>query len=404
MKILHVISFFFPEFSGTSTRLYNLVSRLPYEIVIYTSNRTLNGEKIQRKQQRYNNIYVKRVDIQKCNPSYFVKYIPLLRGKLRERCVKNLFINNITGTEFDIVHGHNLPGFNEAARQVAHRLNKPFVYEIHSLPIADFWGQRSLKARISYFNLKNQENRILQSSNYIIVSTKRLKEWLCDFYRIKDGKIIVIPNGVDLRLFTPHHEYKSAADILRRKFGIPAEGKVVLYAGYFNKVNGIEIIIKLISQISNINKNIYWVFVGNGPERGQILSMVKAFPGHVKYAGMVAYENMPTYYELCDVFIVPRGSTISGEFFVPLKLVEAMAMRKIILTSDVNAITDLVKHGDNGFLFQKNNLEDLKRVLFEALVNTQNHSIREAARRTILQKNNWDSSAEILKTIYDKLS
>ena len=404
MKILHIISVFFPEFSGTSTRLYNLVSRLPYEIVIYTSNRTLNGDKIQCKQQRYNNVYVERIDIQKCNPSCFVKYIPFLRGKLKARCVTNVFTNNIIGKEFDIVHGHNLPGFDEAARQAAHRLHKPFVYEIHSLPIADLWSQRSPKALISYFNLKNQENRMLQSSNYIIVSTKRLKEWLCDFYRIDDEKIMVIPNGVDIHLFTPHHEYKNAADILRKKFRIPSEGKVVLYAGYLNKVNGIEFIIKLISQISAINKNIYWVFVGNGPKQGQILSLVKAFPEHVKYAGMVVYENMPIYYELCDVFIIPRGSTISGKFFVPLKLVEAMAMRKIILASDVNAITDLIRYGDNGFLFHKNSLEDLKRVLFEALANTQNHSIREAARRTVLRENNWDSSAEILKTIYDKLS
>ncbi|PKP61714.1 hypothetical protein CVT91_02150 [Candidatus Atribacteria bacterium HGW-Atribacteria-1] len=404
MKILHIISFFFPEFSGTSTRLYNLVSRLPYEVDIYTSDRTLNGDKIQCKQQRYNNIYAKRIDIQKCNPSCFAKYIPYLRGKLRSRCVTNVFTNNIKGKEFDIVHGHNLPGFNEAARQAAHRLNKPFVYEIHSLPVADFWSQRNLKALILYFDFKNQENRMLQSSNYIIVQTEMLKKWLCDFYRIKDEKIMIIPNGVDLHLFTPHHEHNNDADILRRKFRIPAEGKVVLYAGYLDKVNGIEIIIKLISQISDMNKNIYWIFVGNGPKQGQIISLVKAFPRHVKYVGMVAYEDMPIYYELCDVFIIPRGSTISGEFFVPLKLLEAMAMRKIILASDVNAIKGIIRHGDNGFLFHKNNLEDLKRALFESLANTQNHRIKEAARTTILQEYNWDSSAKKLKTIYDKLS
>jgi glycosyltransferase involved in cell wall biosynthesis len=44
--------------------------------------------------------------------------------------------------------------------------------------------------------------------------------------------------------------------------------------------------------------------------------------------------------------------------------VDAMVMRKIVLASDVNAIKDLIRYGDNGFLFHKNNLEDLKRVLY----------------------------------------
>lgn len=67
-------------------------------------------------------------------------------------------------------------------------------------------------------------------------------------------------------------------------------------------------------------------------------------------------------------------------------------------------ITDFIKHGENGFLFHKNNPEDLKKNFFEVLTQIENHKIGEEARKTILREYNWDSLVKTLRMVYNSLS
>ena len=76
LRILHFNSEFFPEYSGSATRLFNLLSKLNDEIILITSDRTLAGKEICRKEETFGNISVKRVSVQ---PNGIINRIPPLR-------------------------------------------------------------------------------------------------------------------------------------------------------------------------------------------------------------------------------------------------------------------------------------------------------------------------------------
>ena len=63
MKLLHLTQYFFPEYSGTTTRLYNIVSRLPFNVQILASNRTVKGAIIAEKEEQFGNVKVNRIPL-----------------------------------------------------------------------------------------------------------------------------------------------------------------------------------------------------------------------------------------------------------------------------------------------------------------------------------------------------
>lgn len=117
---------------------------------------------------------------------------------------------------------------------------------------------------------------------------------------------------------------------------------------------------------------------------------------------MVEYEKMPLYYQLCDLFILPRPSTISTELITPLKLLEAMSMERTVLGSNVGGISEVIKNGKNGYLFEKGNSNDFKNKLQEIL-NTDNNKISKKARDTIINDYTWEISSSLLKKVYKEL-
>ena len=69
------------------------------------------------------------------------------------------------------------------------------------------------------------------------------------------------------------------------------------------------------------------------------------------FTGQIPHEQIKRYYSLLDVFVCPRKRMRLTELVTPLKPLEAMAMGKPVLGSDVGGLAELVKHDVTGMLF-----------------------------------------------------
>jgi glycosyltransferase involved in cell wall biosynthesis len=395
MKVLHFTRHFFPEYSGTSTRLYNLICRLPSEVCVVTSNRKINGEVISQPGDRYENISVKRV------PLYGAEApagIPALRYA---RTIYSYYrmspdVQRVIGDEkWDIFQAHNVLPFAGAARQIAERRQIPLVFELHGIAEESLKGIARLAGDMF---LRKETQQLMRRSARTITLTQSLKESICSRYKIPPEKITVVPNGADTEQFSPKEEYKQKAGALREKFNI--RGKVVIYAGVMDRINGLADLADIMPQIIAERPSISFVFIGNGPESPRLGSLFHSYPENVRYLGQVPYAEMPLYYQMCDVFIIPRPSTLSSETLTPLKLLEAMASTCVVLGSDVGGITEVVKHGANGYLFRKGNPTSLKKTLFEAL-DADSKEIARNARDTIVKNYTWEKSSCVLWQVYE---
>lgn len=395
MKALHLTNYFFPEYSGATTRLYNIASRLPFNVQILTSDRTTKGVVIKQKEEQFGNIKVNRIPL---TPSTPMQGVPVLRYAYTLYRRPAILVRLAHREHFDIVHAHNSLTFGEAAEQLSRKFNKPFILELHGLSQESSTGVfRHIKA----LYIERIDRKLLKQCDHIITLTKRLKEWIVNSYNLPESKITVVPNGVDIGHFSPKNEHKAKVEELKKRLG--ANGKLVMYAGCMDRINGVGDLAKVIPHIIQKMPNALFVFVGGRPEERRLTVLPKQFPKNVKFLPMVPYEEMPAYYLMCDIFVIPRPSTISSEAITPLKLLEVMAMGKPVLASNVGGMTEVIRDGENGYLFEKGNLESLRKTLLEVL-GADSTQIGNSARKTVVEKYTWDKSVKILEKVYEELT
>jgi len=393
LKILHLVSAFFPEYSGHTTRLYNILSSLPYEILLITLDRTFMGNIIELKEEYFNNIRVKRIPLYSNNT--FFRMVPLRYIHTIYQKPK-ILVNAAKSEQFDIIHAHNPSLFAQAAEKLSRKSNKPFIIELHALGQDYMIG---IKGAIDSFYAERMAKKLLTSCNHIITLTQVQKNWFSSRYKVQDDKITVVPNGADTNIFSPRIEYKKRVGELKERLNL--FDNVIMYAGHMDRINGMIDLVKIIPSIIAEKPDTSFVFIGHGPEEDRIIACSKKYP-QVKFLPMVHYDEMPIYYQMCDLFVIPRPSTISAETVTPLKLLEVMAMEKPVLGSNVGGIAEVIRHGENGYLFEKGNMESFKKMLLEVL-DADSRQIGRNARRTIVENYTWDKSAKILQQVYEEL-
>jgi len=75
----------------------------------------------------------------------------------------------------------------------------------------------------------------------------------------------------------------------------------------------------------------------------------------VIFAGEVPNSELPRYYNICDVFVLPSRK-YEG---IPRVILEAMATGKPVIASDVGGVKDVIRDGQTGLLFRSSYVEEL---------------------------------------------
>lgn len=402
LRILHLSMSSYPELNGTAVRLCGILSKLPHESISIIPNRTIKGDILESKEEIIGNMTVK---ISPLSPQGIFTKTPLLWLYNLYKLPKKVNVSVIS-ERFDIIHAHDSTLFLQIAKKLSRKLNKPFIIEFHVAGM-DYISDINIpgtkigipfSGRVIGTIYKRRINDSLKSCDHVITLTQSLKSWISNYYNIDENDITVVPNGVDIDKFAPIYE-KSAK---KKKKELNISNKVVLYSGFLDEINGINEFVKIIPSIIAENPDISFLFIGHGPEEHKIIALSKKY-SQVIFLPVVLYEQMPIYYQMCDIFVIPRPSNISTETIIPLKLLEAMAMERSVLGSDVGGIAELIKHGENGYLFDKGDFESFKNILLEVIL-ADNTQIGKNARKTIVNNYTWDRSANILRTIYEKLA
>lgn len=402
LRILHLVAAPYPEHNGTTVRLFGILSKLSYEIIMIIPNKTMKGDILKPNEKIVGNITVKTASL---SPRGIYAKVPF--RYLYTLCkLPNKIIVSAISEKFDIIHSHDSSLFLQTAKVLSRKLNKPFIIEIHAVrqeymnninvPGTKIGIPYSGKIISTYYEERGIKDA-LKSCNHVITLTQPLKNWISNYYNINEGNITVVPNGVDTDKFAPI--YEQAAKEKKKELNLLKN--VVVYSGVLNQINGIDEFVKVIPSIIAKKPDISFLFIGHGSEENKIITLSRKYP-QVVFLPVVPYEQMPMYYQMCDVFVIPRPSNISTETIVPLKLLEAMAMERPVLGSAVGGIAEVIKHGENGYLFNKGDLEDFKNMLLKVLV-ADNTKIGKNARKTIVTDYTWDRSANILKAIYEDL-
>ncbi len=152
-------------------------------------------------------------------------------------------------------------------------------------------------------------------------------------------QISLIPNGVDLKTFTPEGDGTG----FRKSLDIPPNAPLIGYVGRLAWEKGPDQFIRMAEHVHKQKPEAHFVLVGEGPMQREMADMIHNtnLTGIVHLAGL--WENMSEVYPALD--IVVQSSRVEG---MPFALLEAMACGRPVVAISVGGVAEIVEVGSTG--------------------------------------------------------
>lgn len=362
MRISIFVPFFPPKHFGgfeiASENIANYLTKNGHEVHVLTRlDKGLPKESIK------DNFYVHRV----FRPMIRIIGSILFWIKIL-RCLKKI--------EPDVIHiqafGFETPVF----LLIKKLLKKPCV----------IWGQGS-DVYVQWMFKEPISKIVFKKADAIIALTDDMKN---EMKKIYDRDIDVLPNGIDLCKV----KCLSKQDV-RDELGIKRDRKIILFAGALHPIKGLAYLIEAITYIKDKNKQL--ILVGDGDERIQLEELVKKLKleKYVTFIGKVPYNEVFKYMVASNIFVL--SSLSEG---LPNVILEAMASGLPIVSTRVGGIPEIIKVGENGFLVEPKNPQQIAEKINLFL---EDNKLREKISKNNKQKAkefSWESVIERLEKIY----
>lgn len=209
---------------------------------------------------------------------------------------------------------------------------------------------------------------IVKSSDAIIVPGVKHREYFISLGS-RAEKTFIMPNVSNISL-SPEECIKE--DEIRNKLNLNNE-KIVLYVGRLIKRKGVDYLIKAFDKLRNDIENSVLMIIGDGNCRSELESLSRKLKINDKviFLGQIDNTDLPAYYSLSDICVVPSITYEMGDPWVFI-LNEAMYFEKPVIATDaVGAAFDMIEQGENGFMVPEKNEIALYEAMGKILSNSQ---------------------------------
>ena len=133
----------------------------------------------------------------------------------------------------------------------------------------------------------------------------------------------------------------------------------MLFYGKFIPLQGISYIVRA-AKILEKDKEVKFEIIGSGQLSDNIKRLSKELDiKNIDFRDWVAYKELPEHILNADVCLGIFGSTPKAQRGIPIKVYEALAMKKPIITGDTPAAREVFTHKQNALLCKMCNPEAL---------------------------------------------
>jgi glycosyltransferase involved in cell wall biosynthesis len=213
-------------------------------------------------------------------------------------------------------------------------------------------------------------------------------------YGIGQERIFSVPYAVDNAFFRDKAKTASGErESLRRHLGLEPGRPIILYASKLSEVKRGTDLLEAYIQMSpdQIQEpKSYLLFIGEGNQRQFLEERARAMNwSSIKFLGFKNQTELPRYYDLCDVLVLPS-------VFEPWGLVinEVMnAGRAVVVSDRVGCGPDLVKNGENGYVFKAGDIAGLRLALDSILSNPE--KCRALGRKSLEIIKKWGIEEDV---------
>ncbi len=292
---------------------------------------------------------------------------------------------------FDIVHVHDwlvLPAGAEAKSFLGCKM----ISTLHSLEYKRAGGVNSAEWRM----IESFEWWITFESSVIIVCSNAMRADTRWKYNVTDEKIWVIPNGINPKKFDVPLPDRNA---VRSRYGVSPNEKLVLFIGRLTHQKGCEYLIRAIPSVARYH-NAKLVVVGDGYMRGELeyVANVTGEGWRVRFTGFLPDNEVVDLLHSSDVMVIPSVYEPFG-----VVALEGMAARLPIVASDVDGLSEVIKHEDTGILVYPRDSASISWGISRILSDPSNSQrIVNNAQQELARRYTWDAVAGLTLESYKK--
>lgn len=213
----------------------------------------------------------------------------------------------------------------EVALRAARIWQKPLVARNGFLR-SDFSVREHGEQSSAAMKTRTLEQKIFESAHKIVVTTKSMKRDVIQIVPEAASRTVIIPNYVDISLFTPQRNTD--------------DGKHLIFVGRVEPQKNLEALLEAIEPL-----DLRLTVIGSGSLTKTLQTRFNSLKSCVDWRGNVSHTDLPSHIQEATLFVLP--SHYEGH---PKALIEAMACGIPVIGADSPGIRELIQHGKNGWL------------------------------------------------------
>ena len=329
-------------------------------------------------------VEVYRVDNYMIRPNNFIDWIMQLNFNM---ITKTNEIINKNG-KFDVIHAHDwLVAYS--AKSIKESYNIPLISTIHATESGRNSGIHDETQR--YIN--DSEWMLTYESSEVIVNSNYMKNEVQRLFGLPYDKINVIPNGVNLQLFSNVNiDYD-----FRRQYAMDNE-KIILYVGRLVYEKGIQNLIAAMPKVLDRYHDSKLIICGRGGMIDELREQVKylGIENKVDFAGYCDSKKMQKMYKCADVAVFPSTYEPFG-----IVAIESMLSGTPTIVSDVGGLNEIIEHGVTGMKSYAGNANSIADSVLSLLFDPKLcANISQNAIKKVKENYNWSKITDSTYYVY----
>jgi glycosyltransferase involved in cell wall biosynthesis len=240
-----------------------------------------------------------------------------------------------------------------SARIAARRTGRPFVTTFH----AAYGGHQ--------YRLKRRYNAVMASGARVIAISDYIARHVREVYGIGPEVVRTIHRGVDVEAFDPAQVSGERISALAERFGVPPGCKILMLPGRVTRIKGHALVTDAVAMLAR--QDFVVLFVGpdtpGSSYSAEVHEKIRAgsLGERIRFVG--GCDDMPAAIALADLLLAP---SIGPEAFGRVS-VEAQAMGKPVIVTDIGGLGETLQPGATGWLVPPNDPKQLASAMDQAL-------------------------------------
>jgi glycosyltransferase involved in cell wall biosynthesis len=244
---------------------------------------------------------------------------------------------------------------------------QPVLYHIHGTQesAAQYSRYPIFKTRAFAYLYRPWIRFILEEADQFIVIDQESYDLYTKRMRARKEHFHLLPTSIDVEQFRPILNFDRRE--ARSQFGLPPDGKMVLYVGRLSWKKGVDLLLRAISVVVRQVPDTFLAVAGEGEDRAELEALIRELGLREKavFLGQIPYlpsPELPRLFNCANVFAVASFHESQA-----LVITEALACGVPVVSTPVGIAPKVIRDGVTGYMVKSRAPEEMARCLKEVL-------------------------------------